>query len=105
MTLSHHIYQPAIIAYCKKWFDKLPSDLQAVLMLNAEKDTRKGLKAIRAMNEQIVEKMKKEGLQFYKPSEAERGAMKQVTAGVRSKFRARTGASGSRLLDAILKAQ
>jgi tripartite ATP-independent transporter DctP family solute receptor len=105
VTLSHHIYQPAIIAYCKKWFDKLPGDLQAVLMLNAEKDTRKGLKAIRAMNEQIVGKMKKEGLQFYKPTAAERGAMKKATAGVQSKFRARTGASGSRLLDAILKAR
>ena len=105
VTQSRHIYQPAVIAYCKKWFDTLPADIQEILMLNRDKDTRKGLKSIRAMNQQIVGKMKAEGVEFYKPSAAERNAMKKATSGVEAKFRSRTGASGSRLMDAILKAR
>jgi TRAP-type C4-dicarboxylate transport system substrate-binding protein len=31
-TLSRHIYQPAAIIYSKAWFDKLPADLQAIVM-------------------------------------------------------------------------
>ena len=105
VTESHHIYQPAVIAYCKKWFDSVPADIQEILMLNRDKDTRKGLKAIRAMNQQIIGKMKAEGVEFYKPSPADRSAMKKATSGVEAKFRKRTGASGSRLMDAILKAR
>ena len=104
VTESHHIYQPAVIAYNKAWFDKLPADLQKIVMADVQKETENGRERIRAMNSELTGLFKKEGIQFYTPTASERAAMKAATKGVYQEFRKRTGDSGSRLLDAILKA-
>jgi TRAP-type transport system periplasmic protein len=105
ITESHHIYQPAVIAYNKKWFDSLPADLQKICMRDAKKETKNGRRRIRAMNGQLTAMFKKDGIQFYKPTAGERSKMKAATSKVYQVFRKRTGASGSKLLDAILKAK
>jgi TRAP-type C4-dicarboxylate transport system substrate-binding protein len=105
VTLSHHIYQPAVIAYNKKWFDSMPADLKEILMRDAKKETKNGRRRIRAMNSQLKAMFEKDGIQFYKPTSAERAVMKKATQKVYPLFRKRAGASGSRLLDAILNAK
>jgi tripartite ATP-independent transporter DctP family solute receptor len=49
VTITRHIYQPAVIAYSKKWFDTLPKDLQDILMANRAADTASGRKGVRAL--------------------------------------------------------
>jgi len=105
LTVSNHIYQPAVIAYNKKWFNKLPSDLQTLLMADAAKETKKGRKRIRAMNAKLQRMFEADGVKFYKPSSAQRSKMQQATQSVYRAFRKRAGASGSKLLDAILSAR
>lgn len=105
VTESNHIYQPAIIAYNKAWFDGLEPDLQALLMENVEKYTKTGRKKIRAMNGSLREMFSSDGVTFHQPTSSERAKMKAATKGVYDSFRKRTGASGSKLLDAILKAR
>ncbi len=105
VTESDHIYQPAVIAYNKAWFDQLPADLQAILLEDQARQTKLGRKRIRATNKQFRALMEKEGIQFYRPSAAERAKMAATTKKVYSTFRSRVGAAGGKLLDAILKAR
>ncbi len=105
VTLSNHIYQPAIIAYNKAWLDKMPADLKAILLADVARQTKLGRKRIRATNRQFKGLMEKEGVQFYTPSGGERGRMAAATKSVYNKFRSRVGGDGSKLLDEILKAR
>src|SRR5690606_16569256 len=59
MALSAHIYQPAVIAFNKDWFDKLPADLQKLPLDEGRAITRSGRAAIRKMNPKLVEIIKK----------------------------------------------
>ena len=101
LTESHHIYQPAVIAYNKVWFDKLPKDLQELLMEGVKKQTKIGRRQIRATNNAFRGLIERDGVQFYTPTAAERAAMKRATSGVKAKFRKRTGPAGKRLLNEI----
>jgi len=87
VTLSAHIYQPAVIAFNKDWFDKLPADLQKLLLDEGRAITRKGRAAIRKMNPKLVDIIKKgDGktpVEIITLSPAERAAFVKATAGVR----------------------
>jgi TRAP-type C4-dicarboxylate transport system substrate-binding protein len=72
LTLSAHIYQPAAIAFNKDWFDKLPADLQKVLIDEGRAIVRKGRDAIRKMNPKLVEIVKQAKVQIHTLSAAER---------------------------------
>ncbi|MFT5431480.1 MAG: TRAP-type C4-dicarboxylate transport system substrate-binding protein, partial [Myxococcota bacterium] len=104
LTSSHHIYQPAIIAYNKKWLESLPKDLQDILLEDVVKHTKRGRKQIRAMDRSMDALFKQGGVEFYTPTAGERAKMKKATASVYTTFRKRVGAAGSALLDEILKA-
>ncbi len=88
VTLSAHIYQPAVIAFNKAWFDKLPADLQQLLLDEGRAITRKGRAAIRKMNPKLVEIIKggdgKTKVEIVTLSPAERAAFVAATAGVRA---------------------
>ena len=105
ITLTHHIYQPAVIAFNKKWFDALPADLKPIVKADAEKETKNGRFRIRAMNVKLQGMYEQKGITFHKPSADERAKMKAATRPVYDAFRQRTGATGSSLLDEILKAK
>ena len=62
LTLSAHIYQPAVIAFNKGWFDGLPAELQKLVLDEGRAITRKGREAIRKMNPKLVDIVKKAGV-------------------------------------------
>jgi TRAP-type C4-dicarboxylate transport system substrate-binding protein len=101
VTLSGHIYQPAVVSWCKKWFDRLPTDLQDVLMRVPEGEERKGRLSVRALNDILQKKYVEEGVQVRKLSSAQRAAFKRATAGVEKKFAKQTSAAGRRLLKTL----
>jgi TRAP-type transport system periplasmic protein len=90
MTLSAHIYQPAVIAFNKDWFDALPPDLQKVLLDEGRAIVRKGRAAIRKMNPKLVEIVKKAGVTIHTLSDTERAAFAAATAGVRGKVKGKS---------------
>ena len=47
ITESHHIYQPAVIAYNKEWLERMPADLREILLEDRDRQTRLGRKRIR----------------------------------------------------------
>ena len=100
LTLSAHIYQPAVIAFNKAWFDKLPADLQKILLDEGRKITRSGREAIRKMNPTLVKIVQKAGVTVTPLSDEGRKAFQAKTAGVADKVRAKS-ASSKQVVDLI----
>lgn len=93
MTLSAHIYQPAVISFNKEWFDKLPPDLQKIMLDEGRAIVRKGRTAIRKMNPKLVEIIEKAGVTIHTLSADERTAFVTATAGVRGKVKAKSAST------------
>jgi TRAP-type C4-dicarboxylate transport system substrate-binding protein len=100
LTLSAHIYQPAVIAFNKDWYDSLPADLQKILVDEGEKLVRTGRKAIRAANKKLLKIFEDAKVEIHTFSETEREAFVKKTKGVRKKVAAQSKGHGE-LLDLI----
>ena len=100
LTLSAHIYQPAVIAFNKDWFDKLPPDLQQLLLDEGRAIVRKGRASIRAMNPKLVKIVEKAGVKIHTLTPAQRAEFVKATAGVRAKVKA-SGASTKQTVETI----
>lgn len=102
MTLSAHIYQPAVIAFNRKWFDSLPPDLQEICIREGRALVRKGRAAIRKMNPKLLDIVKAAGVKVVPLSPEGRQAFVTKTAGVRAKVKARS-ASTKEIVELIEK--
>lgn len=102
LTVSAHIYQPGMIAFNKKWFDGLPADLQKVLLDEGDKLVRKGRKAIRAGNKDLLKIFQDQKVEIHVLTAAEREAFVKKTAKVRDRVAAR-GAGHKELIELIEK--
>ncbi len=92
MTVSAHIYQPAVITFNKAWFDDLPPDLQKIVIDEGRKIVRSGRSAIRKMNPALVKIIKSAGVQISTLSDAQRAEFVKMTAGVNAKVKGRSTA-------------
>lgn len=101
-TVSHHIYQPAILVYNKAWYDNLPADLQAVVSDDAAALTASGRREIRALEPLLLQNLTSMGITVYEQTSAERAAFAAATSGLQSDFRSRVP-GGAALLDLILQ--
>ena len=90
LTLSAHIYQPAVICFNKDWFDKLPPDLQQLLLDEGRAIVRKGRTAIRNMNPKLVKIIEKANVTISTLTPEQRAAFVKATAGVRAKVKAKS---------------
>lgn len=97
LTLSAHIYQPAVIAFNKDWFDKLPADLQQLLLDEGRAITRTGRAAIRKMNPKLLEIIKngdgKSKVEIITLTKDERAAFVKATAGVRATVKGKSAST------------
>jgi tripartite ATP-independent transporter DctP family solute receptor len=101
ITLSSHIYQPAAIAFNKDWFDKLPADLQKIIVDEGRKLQVKGRKGVRDMLGELVDILKEEGVQVYELTPAERKVFEDAAAPVRAEFRKTQGKKAVEILDLV----
>jgi TRAP-type C4-dicarboxylate transport system substrate-binding protein len=100
-TVSHHIYQPAVVVYNKAWFDGLPADLQTILLADRQALTASGRREIRALQPLLVQNLSAAGITVYEQTDAERDAFAAATRGLYDQFRSRVP-TGAGLLDTIL---
>lgn len=102
VTMSGHIYQGAVVAWCKPWFDKLPADLKAALTKDDPKLEETGLKLVRAFNDKLMPgQYKKNNVQMKELSAAEKAAFRKALAPVETGFAAKTSAAGKKLLETL----
>lgn len=101
LTLSGHMYQPAVIAYNKAWFDKLPADLQAIILEEGKNVQEFGRKKVRQMGPTILGVVKAAGVEVAELSAAERAAFEKATLPVRAMFRKKAKPTAIRMLDLV----
>ena len=101
VTLSAHIYQAAIIVWCKPWFDKQPPELQKLLMDVPSGEEALGRKSVRVMNKRLRDQYVKAGVKVLDLSATARDAFKQATSSVRQIFLNKTSAKGKQLLQIL----
>jgi len=102
VTLSGHIYQGAVVAWCKPWYDRLPADLQAVLATPRPKLEEIGLSLVRIFNDKkMPEKYAADGIQIKELTAAQKAAFKEATKPVEVELRGETSADGKKLLDLL----
>lgn len=103
-TVSEHIYQPAAIVYNGEWFEKLPPDLKKLVVDEGRALQVKGRKAVREIFPELLEIMKKDGIEVYTMTPAERAPFEAASKEVWAKFRKDQGKEASKLLDDALAA-
>jgi tripartite ATP-independent transporter DctP family solute receptor len=98
-TVSNHVYQPAVVTFNAEWFDKLPADLQKILVDEGRTLQEKGRKAVRAIMPDLLAALKSAGVQVKELSAAERAVFEQAALPVRKTFRKQQGKKAAQLLD------
>jgi TRAP-type C4-dicarboxylate transport system substrate-binding protein len=101
VTLSSHIYQPALIVFNKDWFDALPADLQKILLDEGRAIQAKGRTAVRGLNKKLVKVLTDSGVQVYQLTNEERDGFEKATAPGRQTFRKTMGKRAAKLLDDV----
>ncbi|MEE8408418.1 MAG: TRAP transporter substrate-binding protein DctP [Myxococcota bacterium] len=102
-TVSHHVYQPAILVYSKKWFDKQPKNLQKHLLAHIADDTEWGRKKVRAIEPGLIQNFTAYGIEMYELNADERAVFAKVAEKIRKDFAKQTTPGGRKLLKAIEK--
>jgi TRAP-type C4-dicarboxylate transport system substrate-binding protein len=102
-TRSGHIYQPAVLVYNKEWFDKLPKDLQELLLSEREAETERGRKLIRAIEPKLIQNLGAAKIEVCELTAAERGEFVKRAKTIQDKFRKQGGKRGAELLELVLK--
>lgn len=85
-TLSRHIYQPAAIVYSKKFMDSLPADLRRIVIGDPIAEGKRGRKAVRALEQELIESIQGMGKTVTDLSTEQRKAFRQATRDVRNGF-------------------
>jgi len=78
-TVSDHIYQPAIVMYNKEWFDKLPDDLQKLLVADRKGETKRGRALVRKLQPKLLKNLERAKIKVCKLSDAEKAAFSKKT--------------------------
>ncbi len=85
-TLSRHIHQPAAIIYSKKFLDKLPADLQSVVMGDPKAEADKGRGGVRALEQEMIDVISSMGTTVVPLNDAQRQAFETATRSVHAEF-------------------
>jgi TRAP-type transport system periplasmic protein len=101
VTLSSHIYQPALIIFNKDWFDKLPADLQKILLDEGRAIQTKGRQAVRKLNTKLVGVLKEKKVEVYQLTAGERDGFEKAAQPGRDTFRKTMGKDAAKLLDDV----
>jgi TRAP-type C4-dicarboxylate transport system substrate-binding protein len=101
LFLSRHCYQPAILAYSKKWFDTLPKDVQKVITTISPEMAAWGRGQVRKVEPVLLKNLERYGYDIYDPSQEELEAFKAAQKGVADRVAKEMGPQGVALLEAI----
>lgn len=102
-TVTDHIYQPAVIAYSKKWFDKQPKDIQKILLAGGDADAKFGRTGVRAIKQGLIDNFTKSKIEVCEADAKLKAEMKKATAGIFGQYKKRASKKGRKLFVAIEK--
>jgi len=85
-TQSRHIYQPAAVVYSKRYFDKMPPDIQEIVLGDVRAESLNGRVGVRALEQEMLDIMKDTGKIVTELDPALRDEMAAATKGVHDTF-------------------
>ena len=85
-NLSEAIYQPAIVIYSLEFIESMPEDLQQLLIGNPKEEMAWGRKAVREIQEPLLQNFRDEGITVYKLTDEEKAAFKTLLLPVHKEF-------------------
>jgi len=100
-TVTNHIYQPAAIVFNKAWYDKLPADIQQVLVDARADFQNSSRKAVRKLNKAIIKNLSGDGVQVYTLTPAERAVFEARSKKVRVAWKKQQNKEVAALLDQV----
>jgi len=100
-TPTHHVYQPAIVAYSKKWFDKQSKEHQKLLLENVDGYQKEGRQGVRKIRDGLLQNFVKSNIKLCKISDAQRAKLKAATSKVFGTYKKKTSKQGRALYKAI----
>lgn len=103
-SLSQHIYQPAVITYNAEWFDKLPADLQKIIVEEGRAMQPKGRKLVRQILAELLGMLKQNQVEVHELTAQERLAFEKLAKPTWAEFKKTHGAKAGKLLDEVEKA-
>ena len=104
-SLTNHVYQPGVILYSLKWWNKLDNKIQKILINDMkEKITIPGRKSIRALSPILIENFKRAGVEVIKINKKELERFKSKTFTVKKNYKKQWGVEAAKLLDKMLGA-
>jgi TRAP-type C4-dicarboxylate transport system substrate-binding protein len=129
-TVTEHIYQPGIVVLSRKWFETLPTDIQALFTgklpapvagadgkvpkgsPDADGDgfisqlelSKAGRKGVRAIKGQLLDNFETAGIKVKKLGDSEKASFSSAAAIVHAKFAMRASKEGKALLKKITDA-
>ncbi len=101
-TLTNHIYQPAMIIYSKKWFDKQPDDIKKILLDGVKGDQEFGRNGIRSIRQGLIDNFTKSKIEVCKVSPKLKAEMVKATSGIFGQFCKEASPQGKKLCAAIV---
>ena len=90
-TISQHIYQPAVIMYSKKFFDKLPVALRKIVIGDEPTETKKGRSMVRGMRGALLANFKASKIKVVTMTAAQRKPFVAACKSVHNKFASKVG--------------
>ena len=100
-TPTHHVYQPAIVVYSKKWFDKQTAEHQKLLLANIDGFQKEGRQGVRKIQNGLLQNFVKAKIKLCKVTDAQRAKMKLATSKIFATYKKKTSKDGKALYRAI----
>jgi len=85
-TLSRHIYQPAAVFYSKRFWDKMPADVQATVLGDQRAESVRGREGVRVLEAELLQTMREMDKEVVEITPEQRAAFAGATAKVHTQF-------------------
>ncbi len=99
LSLSSHMWGGYWLLAESEWYNKLPGDVQAVVVRNASRITDRQRGDVMKLNDSLIGKLQSQGMTVNRLSDADRGTMKAKLADYYKRWRGEFGTTAWDLLE------
>ncbi len=99
LSLTSHMWGGYWLLAAADWFNKMPSDVQAIITRNASRYTDRMRSDVMKMNDSLIGKLQSQGMAVNRVSEAERTALKGRLGEYYKRWRGEFGTTAWELLE------
>jgi len=104
-TLTNHGANELLVMVSKQWYDKLPKEIQGTIFDAVQEGSRIILEKAEVARNEVIKKVKDQGVKFHELTAEETEALKEATKGVEDIYIKLNGDRGKQLLEKVKEAK